>query len=61
MTMEPMIVTNSKRIDDCDAIIANDGNNEILLQECCPFIKMRRIEQDKRIGTDDNDGGCYLI
>ena len=31
MTMEPMIVTNSKRIDDCDAIIANDGKKSSVI------------------------------
>ena len=57
--MEPMIVTNSNRdnrIDDCVAIIASDGNNENLVQERCPLIKMRRIEKAKRIGSDDNSG-----
>ena len=41
--------------------VASDGNNENLVQEHCPFIKMRRIEKDKGIAADDNDGGCYYI
>ena len=55
--MEPMTVTNSNHdngIDDCVAIIANDGNNENLVQQqYCPFINMR-IESEIRIGVDDD-------
>ena len=48
-------MTNSNRdnrIDDCVAIIASDGNNENLVHERCPLIKMRRIEKAKRIGSE---------
>ena len=56
MTMEPMTVTNTNHdngIDDCVAIIANDGNNENLVQQHWPLINMR-IESEIRIGVDDD-------
>ena len=62
--MEPMTVTNSNHdngIDNCVAIIANDGNNENLVQKHCPFVNIR-IESDKILGNKDFDGfGNYNV